>query len=133
MKTKTDHPGVYVPPPLIYVLIFFASILIQRQFPLSEMFFKSYVAAVAGALLILTSLVVLLPALIRFFQTKNTLVTIKPANSLQTSGIYAISRNPMYLGLLILYTGVGCFKGNLWSFILIPLVIIVYTIAVERI
>lgn len=73
-----------------------------------------------------------MPALIKFFQTKNTLITIKPARSLQTAGIYSISRNPMYLSLLVLYMGIGCFKGNLWSFILIPLLVVIVTHFVIR-
>lgn len=127
-----DHPGVYVPPPLLYVAVFFISIFIQRQFPLSVSFFGTKTAFVAGILLVTTALTILLPALILFFQTKNTLITIKPANSLQTSGIYSISRNPMYLGLLTLYMGIGCFKGNLWTFILVPLLVLIITHFVIR-
>lgn len=132
MKTKSDHPGVYVAPPLFYVAIFFISIFIQRQFPLSESLFRSKIGFVAGIIFVLTALTILLPALIKFFQTKNTLITIKPANSLQTSGIYSISRNPMYLGLVVLYMGIGCFKGNAWSFILVPLLVLIITHFVIR-
>ena len=80
-----------------------------------------------GILLVATGITTILPALVKFYQTKNTLITIKPAHSLQTSGIYSISRNPMYLGLLILYLGIACFKGNLWTFILIPVLVLVIT------
>jgi protein-S-isoprenylcysteine O-methyltransferase Ste14 len=31
----------------------------------------------------------------------------------------------MYLGLLLLYSGIGLLAGNWWTFILIPLLIIV--------
>ncbi|MBK5212466.1 MAG: isoprenylcysteine carboxylmethyltransferase family protein [Flavobacteriaceae bacterium] len=127
MKTKIDHPGVYFPPPLFYVLIFFISIFAQKQFPLPNTFWKTNIAFIAGAIFVIIGVIILLPALIKFFKTKNTLITIKPANSLQTSGIYAISRNPMYLGLLTLYTGIAFFKGNLWTFLFIPLVLLVVT------
>ncbi|MCB0628599.1 MAG: isoprenylcysteine carboxylmethyltransferase family protein [Saprospiraceae bacterium] len=125
MKTKPDHPGVYPPPPLFYVLIFFISIFIQKQFPLSILFFNTKIAFISGRILILLGITILLPALVTFFRTKNTLITIKPANSLQTSGIYSFSRNPMYLGLLVLYIGMAFLKGNFWTFIFIPLVILV--------
>ena len=55
------------------------------------------------------------------------MITIKSANSLQTDGVYAITRNPMYLGLLFLYTGIAFFAGNWWTFILIPMVVIIIT------
>lgn len=125
MKTNNDHPGVYIPPPLFYVMVFFISIFLQRKFPLSESFFASNTAFVAGIILMATALTFLFPALVKFFQTKNTLITIKPAYSLETTGIYSISRNPMYLGLVVLYMGVGCFKGNLWTFILVPLLVLI--------
>lgn len=127
MKTKIDHPGVYPPPPLFYVLIFLISIYIQKTFPLPSVFFESSAATIFGALFVAAGLFVLLPALVKFFKTKNTLITIKPANSLQTSGIYSVSRNPMYLGLLVLYTGMAFFKGNLWTFMFIPFVILIIT------
>jgi protein-S-isoprenylcysteine O-methyltransferase Ste14 len=75
--------------------------------------------------LIAIALLFLLPALIKFAQTRNTLVTIKPANSLQTKGIYSLTRNPMYTGLLILYAGIGMLKGNWWTFIFIPIIILI--------
>lgn len=127
MKTKIDHPGVYPPPPLFYVLIFFISIYTQKVFPLPSVFFETGAATISGALFVVAGLFIILPALIKFFKTKNTLITIKPANSLQTSGIYSFSRNPMYLGLLVLYTGIAFFKGNLWTLLFIPFVFLVVT------
>jgi protein-S-isoprenylcysteine O-methyltransferase Ste14 len=61
----------------------------------------------------------------QFFQSKNTLILIKPASSLQKTGIYGISRNPMYLGLSIVYLGITCFIGNWWNIILSPLLFLI--------
>ncbi len=127
MKTKIDHPGVYPPPPLFYVLIFFTSMYVQKEFPLPLMFFKTRVALIFGVLFVMGGLIIILPALAKFFKTKNTLITIKPAKSLQTSGIYSISRNPMYLGLLTIYIGMAFFKGNAWTLISIPFLILIIT------
>ena len=127
MSAKKDHPGVYPPPPLFYVLIFLSSILLQNQFPFSRALFETTLFLILGVVFISIGIIMLLPALIKFFKTKNTLITIKPANSLQTSGIYSISRNPMYLGLLSLYIGIAFFIGNYWTFMLIPIVIFVVT------
>jgi len=126
-KNKIDHPGVYLPPPLFYVLIFLSSILLQNQFPFSIALFETTLFLILGVVFISIGIIMLLPALIKFFKTKNTLIPNKPANSLQTSGIYSISRNPMYLGLLSLYIGIAFFKGNYWTFMLIPIVIFVVT------
>ena len=127
MKTKKRHPGVYIPPPLIYVAIFLISVLLQKVFPVSASFFNTQTAAILGYLFVAFGLIFALPALLKFLKSKNTLITVKPANSLQTDGIYAFTRNPMYLGLLFLYTGIAFFAGNWWTIILIPLVVIIIT------
>lgn len=127
MKAKIDHPGVYPPPPLFYVLIFILSTYTEKFLPLSQTFFASSLATVLGVVCVAAGLIVTFPALIKFFKTKNTLITIKPANSLQTTGIYSISRNPMYLGLLTIYIGIAFFIGNWWTLIFIPLVVVVIT------
>ncbi len=127
MTPKKDHPGVYPPPPLFYVLTFLISIFFQNKIPLSTTFLETDISFIMGLIFVMLGILFILPALIKFFKTKNTLITIKPANSLQTTGIYSISRNPMYLGLLSIYIGVAFFKGNYWTFILIPIVILVIT------
>jgi protein-S-isoprenylcysteine O-methyltransferase Ste14 len=122
---KKDNPGIFIPPPLIYAAIFFLSILMQKIIPINNSFFDSRNATIAGIVLIVIALLFILPALIKFVQSKNTLVTIKSATSLQTKGIYSLTRNPMYMGLLILYSGIAMLEGNWWAFIFIPLIIII--------
>ncbi len=121
---KKDGPGVYLPPPLLYVLIFLLSVLVQKQFPLPLVFFTTNISFVLAIIFVIAGLCIVLPALIKFFRTKNTLIPFLPANSLQTTGIYSITRNPMYLGLLFLYIGIGFLKGNFYTMMLIPLVIL---------
>ena len=120
---KKDHPGVYIPPPLIYVAFFFLSVVLQKRMPLKSFFLQTAVAKTVGWALLAAGTLIVLPALWKFIVSRNTVVTMKPASSLQTAGIYAFTRNPMYLGLLLLYGGIGFFKGNGWTFIVIPLLI----------
>ncbi len=125
METKKDSPGVYVPPPLIYAAIFLISILMQRYLPVNPSFFKSEAGYILGWSFIAVTLFLLPTSMIKFFKTKNTLILIKPANSLQTNGIYSVTRNPMYLGLSFLYIGIGLLIGNWWTFILMPVLIFI--------
>ncbi|PWT70518.1 MAG: isoprenylcysteine carboxylmethyltransferase family protein [Bacteroidetes bacterium] len=122
---KKDNPKIYLPPPLIYVAIFLISLFIQKLFPLDRSFFFSDIAANLGMVFIICSVAFAIPALIQFVRTKNAFIPIKPASSLQTKGIYSITRNPMYMGLLLLYCGIAITKGNWWSLILIPLLIVI--------
>lgn len=125
MKKKQDSPGVYIPPPLIYVLIFITAVFIQKKAPINDTMFHLKIIKGIGILLQVVALCFLIPSLTKFFKTKNTIVLIKPATSLQTNGVYGISRNPMYVGLVLVYLGVACFIGNWWHIILFPLLIFI--------
>ena len=133
MANENDNPGIYIPPPLLYVVTFFAAVLIQKLLPLNRAFFYNTISKIIGSVIILIGLFFNFPALRQFFKTKNTLVTIKPANSLQTTGIYSVSRNPMYISLLLFYTGLSFIMGNWWNLILLPfLILIVQEYVIKR-
>lgn len=125
LKNKKDHPGVYVPPPLIYVLFFLLAVFMQKHFPLPQIIISSYLHKAIGVALILTALPFMITSLRQFYLSKNTVVTIMPAASLQTTGIYSISRNPMYVGLALIYLALSSFIGNGWNIALFPVLIAV--------
>ncbi|MDH7460567.1 isoprenylcysteine carboxylmethyltransferase family protein [Chitinophagaceae bacterium 26-R-25] len=125
MENKKDNPGVYIPPPLLYVTTFFVAVLLQKLLPLKKDFFYTAPSKIMGSTIIFIGLLFSFPALRQFFRTKNTLVTIKPSNSLQTTGIYSISRNPMYISLLLIYCGLSFVVGNWWNLILFPFIFLI--------
>lgn len=127
-----NHPGVYVPPPLLYAAFFLLSLLLQKWWPLERAALHTPEARVLGALLVAGYVVVFVLALRQFVASRNTLVTIKPATSLQTTGIYAFTRNPMYLSLVLLYAGLAVLVGNWWTLMLLPLLIAVVQLYVIR-
>jgi protein-S-isoprenylcysteine O-methyltransferase Ste14 len=122
---KSKGPGVYIPPPLFYIIIFIVSVLIQKQIPIADSLFHTVTLKVVGLFFIIISLFFSARSLRQFIRSKNTLILIKPATTLQTTGIYEISRNPMYMGLIIIYLGITCFIGNWWNIILLPLLIVI--------
>lgn len=131
MKQK-NHAGVYVPPPFIYVVFFFLSRWLQQRVPLDTSWQQALQANLIGWALIALSFLFNFSALRKFLITKNSLIPHKPARSLETGGIYSYSRNPMYFGLLLLYSGLAALLGNWWTFILIPLLIIIVQLSVIK-
>jgi protein-S-isoprenylcysteine O-methyltransferase Ste14 len=119
--SKTDHPGVNIPPPFIYILIFGISLGIQKIWPWS--FVHSNPLRVLGWVMVAAGVLVSMSAILQFRRTGNNIVPIRSATSLQTGGIYSWTRNPMYTGLLLVYIGVGNVVGNWWTFVLIPILI----------
>ncbi|MEO7209491.1 MAG: isoprenylcysteine carboxylmethyltransferase family protein [Chitinophagaceae bacterium] len=122
---KSKGPGVYFPPPLLYVLIFFVAQFLQKEFPIGNLLFHTMALKIIGTLFLVIAIFFMARSLRQFFLTKNTVILIKPANSLQTTGIYATTRNPMYVGLVLIYMGIACFAGNWWTFILLPILILI--------
>lgn len=125
MEKKKDSPGVYIPPPLFYALLFVIAIFLQKKIELSHSFFDSQFTKIAGILFLIFAFSVMVTSIAKFIRSKNTIILIKPASSLQTTGIYSITRNPMYLGLVFLYLGLTFLIGNWWHIILFPALIFI--------
>jgi protein-S-isoprenylcysteine O-methyltransferase Ste14 len=66
--------------------------------------------------------IVLLIAISAFIKLKTTINPLKPedATFLVTTGIFRLSRNPMYLGLLLLIISLWVKTGAVSGFILVP-------------
>ena len=63
---------------------------------------------------------------------KKTGTTVKPfevSTTLVTSGVFRYSRNPMYLGMVMILTGVAFLLGALSPFIITP----IYAITMDRV
>ncbi|MCB9194208.1 MAG: isoprenylcysteine carboxylmethyltransferase family protein [Flavobacteriales bacterium] len=133
MENKKDSPGVRIPPPLLYAATFLLALFLEKRLPIHPHLLSDRGSRVVGGVLIAGAIVFIFPALRQFFLSKNTLITHRPANSLQATGIYRFSRNPMYTGTLFLYLGLSCMLGNCWNFILAPfLVLLVQSYVIRR-
>ena len=73
-----------------------------------------------GAGLVLTAM-----AVWQFSRAKTTLIPHQPPNALITSGIFAYSRNPIYLADVLMLSGVILFWGAVLALPLVPLFAIV--------
>jgi protein-S-isoprenylcysteine O-methyltransferase Ste14 len=69
-------------------------------------------------------------SLIQFFSAHTTVNPLHPERTekLVKTGTYRFTRNPMYVGLLLLLTGWGVLLGSLSPFIMLPVFIWVMTI-----
>ena len=133
MKNTKDSPGVFIPPPLIYAAFFLLSFLLQGYFTIKgAFFFHSHWANIIGSIFYFVGIVFIFPAMFEFVKSKNTIITAKPATSLQTKGIYSYSRNPMYIGVLLIYLGLTLQFGNWWTLILAPFLVAFITYRVIR-
>ncbi|MBO0935679.1 isoprenylcysteine carboxylmethyltransferase family protein [Fibrella sp. HMF5335] len=132
MEAEKDNPGVYVPPPLLYVLTFLVAVFIQKKVSINDVLFHHQWIKIIGVVLLIIASFFLVSSLRQFFNSKNTVITMKSATSLQTTGIYNFTRNPMYVGLAIVYLSVSCFIGNWWNIILFPFLLLLVQVYIIK-
>jgi protein-S-isoprenylcysteine O-methyltransferase Ste14 len=118
-----DHSGVLVPPPLIYVAFFLVGMGVERYVPLARL--PVGLGRPLGAALVLSWAGLTAWSFRRFWASGTSIVPIRPSTALVIEGPYRFTRNPMYVGLLLLYVGVACWFGLVWPLLLAPALVFV--------
>lgn len=129
---QKDSPGIYIPVPIFYIAFFYFSILAQYLFPLNNDLLRRPAAAPVAWIFMGVGIAHVAAAWAQFIKTHNTVTTVRSATNLQTSGVYAFSRNPMYIGFFFLYLSATILWGNWWTFIMLPFLALVIDLYVVQ-
>jgi protein-S-isoprenylcysteine O-methyltransferase Ste14 len=129
-----DRPNRIPWPPLIYLAAAIGGLVAEVNYPLPWVTGGTATALqVLGAILGIGALAIDVIAAKTFAHHQTTILPHKAATTLITSGPYAWSRNPIYLGNTLLVLGAGLYFGKLWLVILAPVAaIITQKLAIER-
>ena len=127
-RGDTQIAAIIAQPPVLFIaallLGFALAHVLPLPFPVRRHGLIHWISAINAASLMLTGIGVLAVA-IREFSSAATPV-LGPARALVTSGIYGWSRNPAYLGMFLVYIGIGIVVRSPWILILtLPLAIAV--------
>src|SRR5919112_3818747 len=123
MTDDPDNPGIRVPPPPVYLLALLLGLLLDRKVHVP--FLPGGVARVLGWPLVGGG-TALVAWFVRTMRGADTTIRIdKPVSSLVQDGPFRYSRNPGYLALTMLYTGIAILRNALWAIFLLPLVLYV--------
>ena len=111
-----------IPPPLVALTFGFLINYTKDIFPKIEI--RNEI--IFGSFMIIIGLIIILSAIILFKKYQTTITPLNPSNAtkLITDGIYKFSRNPMYLGLLLVLLGISIMINLTGGFFLIPLFIL---------
>lgn len=110
---------IKIPPPITAILLIIVAHLITLVFPeMKVVFFKSLLLA---ALFMLVGIGIIAWSFILFQIKRTTLNPNKKPQKMIISGPYRLSRNPMYLGLLLLLLGYALWRGEI-IFLIPPVV-----------
>ena len=78
-------------------------------------------APVPGLLLFALGLVVVIAAVAEFARARTTVIPRQSPSALITSGIFRLSRNPIYLADLFILIGLSLYWGKVLGLVLAPL------------
>lgn len=129
-KKVKDRPGVIAPPPLIFAAGFLAGGLVWRfhEFPL----LPKTTALAAGAGLVALGLAVIFVAWRQMVAAKTNIEPWHPTNAIVDTGVYALSRNPIYVAMAAIYVGAALIVNSFWFLPFLPLVLITIHFGVIR-
>ena len=104
-----------IPPPVVFLLTGLVMWLAARRLP--HLSVDASVGAFAVGLLSLFALICGVSAVIAFRRARTTIdpVRIEAASSLVTSGIFRVTRNPMYLALTLLLLALSVHLATPWA------------------
>ncbi|MEP7137121.1 MAG: isoprenylcysteine carboxylmethyltransferase family protein [Chloroflexota bacterium] len=126
MNPKNDHAQVLLNPFLIYIALAIGAVLLQRLLPLP--FIAQPNASIIGIIIMVINIPIGLTAVKGMFASKTSPNPHRPTTALVFSGPYRFSRNPMYIGLTLLYAGLASFFQLPWGLLSLPIVIWLITI-----
>jgi len=113
-----------IPPPVVMLLTgilmrLASSVMPALAFPIPARVALAVALAVAGFVV----------ASVAFFSFRRVRTTVDPrkpdeATNLVAAGLYKVTRNPMYLGLLLILTGWAIFLANAVAFVFLPVFVL---------
>ena len=136
MNQSLDIPGVIAPPPIIALATFLLGLVLDWILP-SFFILRGILGfgprLIVGAVLIASGATIAGLAIRSFLRAGTNVDPWKPAVSLVTTGIFAYTRNPMYLALILILAGLAIALASDWMVVLlVPAALILHFGVVKR-
>ena len=98
-----------IPPPLLVLILVISNYFSSKKIDLIILPNQD----LTSIIIFLIGMLILINPIFKFIKSKTTIdpIKFKKVNKLITSGIYKYSRNPMYLGLLMIIISTSIFFG----------------------
>ncbi|WP_447598632.1 methyltransferase family protein [Nitrospira sp. Nam80] len=113
-----------IPPPAVGFIVGGLMWLAKRAAPALTVEFTGRQAV--AILFVIAGAMIIGLGVVAFSRAKTTVNPLKPdsASSLVVTGIYGVTRNPMYLGLFVILIGWAIFLSNALGFVCLALFIL---------
>ena len=120
MGEGTDHPTINknVHPPIVALMCIVIAYLLGRFAPLP--FVAPMILRNTGLFLTFIGFLLGVGAFLEFRKARTTLDPHGSTKQLVTLGIYRFTRNPIYLGFLLMVIGLPLNSGVYWGIVMAP-------------
>ena len=116
-----------IPPPILTLISATLMLIVSKYFNKANLILNQHNQFALFFLIV--ALIIILISIAKFIKIKTTISPLKPNKTsiLVDSGIYKHTRNPMYLGLLLILFSLFLYLKNFLSFLVLPLFVIYIT------
>ncbi len=121
MEPRRAPALLIVPPPVLYAVTFLAGMGLSRLELWDPAWMRTPGARWTGWAILILGVLVNLFSAGRFAIRGTTLNPAGQPHELITSGAHAWSRNPIYVGLTLIYLGAALVLGQVWTLLLVVL------------
>ncbi len=128
VERTDDTPGLMMPPPFFLLIALALAIVLEWLTGLSFLAAPSLlgVQSWVGLIISVAAFALMVSGVREFKQSGTNVNPFQPALQLVTSGPYRFTRNPMYLGMVILLLGISLMFSLEWGLILTPVLWLAY-------
>lgn len=121
MAEHKDHADVKIHPPILTII--FIAIAYVAKWTIPVPLVVPNILRNVGFGLIVLGFLLGVAALYEFQRGRTTVNPHGSVSSIITSGIYRFTRNPIYLGFLLMLICIPLYSGTYWGLILVPVFI----------
>lgn len=126
-----DRPNRFPWPPVLLVVAISLGFVLRHFLPMTIA--TTPLLQAFGALLIGSALALDVWASLTFRHAQTTILPHRGTQALVDAGPFAYSRNPIYIGNLMILCGIGLLAGSLWHVALVaPLALAIQHLAIAR-
>lgn len=134
MDIDSDSAGVRLPPPLLFIGALVAGLLLGKLLGQPGIPLRGWhLARNLGWLSLVAGGAIMLTAIGLFRKAGTEMKPWKRVSSFVTDGVYRWTRNPMYLGMALIYAGLALIFDSLIALLLlVPVIFILQREVIER-
>lgn len=118
-------------PPVYLLATLLLMVILHFFLPVAQA--DSLVLKIIGAVLMVSGIAMAAVSAGAFVKAKTPVIPFEPTTAVITTGLYRFTRNPMYLGMVLVLLGVASLLGSLSPIIPIPVfVVIIHNLFIRR-